>query len=64
MSSRRVRNRSFFGQVKDVMKETQWPNGKEMRKYSSTVFVTVLLAAIYFFSVDSLIMWLLSFILN
>lgn len=63
MKSRRAKNRSFFGQVKDVMSETQWPNGKEMRKYSSTVFVTVLLAAIYFFGIDTLIVWLLDLFL-
>lgn len=64
MSNRKTKNRSFFGQVKDVMSETKWPDGKDMRKYSSTVFVTVLLSAIYFFGVDTLIMWLLSMFLK
>lgn len=54
------KKQSFFGEVSQIMKETKWPNGKEMRKYTSIVFVTIALFTLFFFVTDTGINWFLS----
>lgn len=53
---------NFLKEVRHEMRETTWPTGKEMRKYTSAIFVVVILFALFFFVSESLIVWLLSFI--
>lgn len=53
---------SFFKEVKEEMKETTWPTGKEMRKYTASIFTVVVLFALFFYATESVIVWLLSFI--
>ncbi|HLR91453.1 MAG TPA: preprotein translocase subunit SecE [Atopostipes sp.] len=53
---------SFFSEVRHEMAETRWPNAKEMRKYTVSVFTVVILFALFFFATESVITWLLSLI--
>lgn len=53
---------SFFKEVKEEMQETTWPTGKEMRKYTASIFTVVVLFALFFYATESVIVWLLSFI--
>lgn len=53
---------SFFKEVKEEMQETTWPTGKEMRKYTASIFTVVVLFALFFYASESVIVWLLSFI--
>lgn len=42
----------FFSGVKSEMKQVTWPTGKELRKYTMTVFGTVFFFVIFFMIVD------------
>ncbi|MGY3778315.1 preprotein translocase subunit SecE [Isobaculum melis] len=42
----------FFKSVKDEMKQVTWPTGKELRKYTGVVLLTVAFAVAFFFLVD------------
>lgn len=53
---------SFFKEVREEMQETSWPTGKEMRKYTASIFTVVVLFALFFYATESVIVWLLSFI--
>lgn len=53
---------SFFKEVKEEMQETTWPTGKEMRKYTASIFTVVVLFALFFYATELVIVWLLSFI--
>ena len=53
---------SFFKEVRYEMKETSWPTGEQMRKYTSAVFTVVILFALFFYVSESVIVWLLSLI--
>ncbi|MGX7418892.1 preprotein translocase subunit SecE [Carnobacterium gallinarum] len=42
----------FLKGVKSEMKQVTWPTGKELRKYTMTVFGTVFFFVIFFMVVD------------
>ena len=42
----------FFSGVNSEMKQVTWPTGKELRKYTMTVFGTVFFFVIFFMIVD------------
>jgi len=44
--------KNFFGGVRQEMRQVTWQTGKELRKYTVTVFGVVILFAIFFFVVD------------
>jgi preprotein translocase subunit SecE len=50
----------FFKGVRHEMRQTTWPSAKEMRKLTASVFVVVILFALFFFVSESIIVWLLS----
>jgi len=52
----------FFKEVKHEMSETSWPDAKDMRKYSVSIFTIIILFALFFLASESIIVWLLSFI--
>lgn len=53
---------SFFKEVRKEMQATSWPSGKDMRKYTASIFTVVILFALFFYASESIIVWLLSFI--
>lgn len=53
---------NFFKEVRHEMRETTWPSGKEMRRYTASIFTIVILFAVFFFATESVIVWLLSLI--
>lgn len=53
---------NFIKEVRHEMRETSWPTGKEMRKYTASVFTVIILFVIFFFATESIIVWLLSLI--
>lgn len=44
------------------MRETTWPSGKMMRKYTISIFTILILFALFFFATESVMVWLLSLI--
>mgnify|MGYP003403952374 FL=1 len=53
---------NFIKEVRHEMRETTWPTGKEMRKYTASVFTVIILFAIFFYASELVIVWLLSLI--
>lgn len=51
--------KSFFSGFRQELRQVTWPTGKELRKYTLTVFGVVILFAIFFFAVDSAITFLI-----
>lgn len=52
----------FFKDVRHEMRETTWPSGKMMRKYTTAIFTIIILFAIFFYATESVMVWLLSLI--
>ncbi|WP_018659963.1 preprotein translocase subunit SecE [Allofustis seminis] len=52
----------FIGEVLHEMKQTTWPTSAEMKKYSSRIFGTIFLFALFFWLGDTVINLLLSFL--
>lgn len=52
----------FLKDVRHEMRETTWPSGEMMRKYTTSIFVIIILFAIFFFATESVMVWLLSLI--
>jgi len=44
--------KNFFGGVRQEIKAVTWPTGKELRKYTLTVFLVCLLFVLFFMVVD------------
>ncbi|WP_035050859.1 preprotein translocase subunit SecE [Carnobacterium pleistocenium] len=55
--------KNFFSGVLQQIKAVTWPTGKELRKYTLTVFVVCLLFVLFFMVVDFGIDTILDFIL-
>ena len=55
--------KNFFGGVRQEIKTVTWPTGKELRKYTLTVFAVCLLFVLFFAVVDFGIDALLDFVL-
>lgn len=49
----------FLREVRDEMRQVEWPDRKKWFSDSGTVFSTIFLFAIFFFATDSIITWLL-----
>lgn len=54
--------KTFFGEVKHELKETTWPNKKEMKKNTLTVFGVMAFFTVFFWASDSLLQFLLNII--
>lgn len=54
--------KTFFGEVKYELQATTWPNKKEMKKNTLTVFGVMAFFAAFFWASDSFIQFLLNII--
>lgn len=54
----------FIREVRDEMRQVEWPDRKKLFSDSGTVFSTIILFAIFFFATDSIITWLLGLLFN
>lgn len=61
-SDRSVGN--FFREVKGEIKKVHWPDRHELTKYTSVVLVTCALMALFIGSIDSLMGFVMKFILK
>lgn len=55
--------KSFFSGFRQEMRQVTWPTGKELKKYTLTVFGVVFLFAVFFFAIDSAITFLIDLII-
>ncbi len=53
---------NFFKGVKDEMSKVVWPNKRDMAKYSIATILFIVLFAIYFYGIETLMAWLKSII--
>jgi len=54
----------FVREVRQEMAKVTWPTKKELITTTAMVFIMAILAAIFFFSVDQVIAWVIQLILG
>ena len=54
----------FVREVRQEMAKVTWPTRKELITTTAMVFVMAILAAIFFFTVDQIIAWVIQLILG
>ncbi len=54
----------FVREVRQEMAKVTWPTRKELITTTAMVFIMAILAAIFFFSVDQVIAWVIQLILG
>ncbi|MGH1481446.1 MAG: preprotein translocase subunit SecE [Geminicoccales bacterium] len=54
----------FVREVRQEMAKVTWPTRKELITTTAMVFIMAILAAIFFFSVDQVISWVIQLILG
>ena len=52
--NKKIKNDSFFSQVKKELSKVKWPSKREMIKYSISTLCFILFFALFFFGIETL----------